>query len=73
MQRKNIRNVAIIAHVDHGKTTPVDQPLRQFLQDMLGEILVYLPAPRNGLLPPRGRVPIEIVIASVPDKDTALR
>ena len=28
-QKKNLRNIAIIAHVDHGKTTLVDQMLRQ--------------------------------------------
>ncbi len=38
MTRQNIRNVAIIAHVDHGKTTLVDQLLRQSGQFRRGEL-----------------------------------
>ncbi|MDD4888433.1 MAG: translational GTPase TypA [Phycisphaerae bacterium] len=38
MARENIRNVAIIAHVDHGKTTLVDQLLRQSGQFRASEL-----------------------------------
>ena len=38
MGQKDIRNVAIVAHVDHGKTTLVDQLLRQCGQFGRGEL-----------------------------------
>jgi len=37
-RREHIRNVAIIAHVDHGKTTLVDQLLRQSGQFRANEL-----------------------------------
>jgi len=39
VSRRNIRNVAIIAHVDHGKTSLVDQLLRQSGQFRQGELV----------------------------------
>ena len=39
MTRQNIRNVAIVAHVDHGKTSLVDQLLRQSGQFRKGELV----------------------------------
>jgi GTP-binding protein len=38
MKRSDIRNLAIIAHVDHGKTTLVDQMMRQSGQFREGEL-----------------------------------
>jgi len=54
MSSENIRNVAIIAHVDHGKTTLVDQLLRQSGQFRHGELAGELILDSNPLERERG-------------------
>ncbi len=54
MTSENIRNVAIIAHVDHGKTTLVDQLLRQSGQFRQGELAGELILDSNPLERERG-------------------
>jgi len=46
--------------------------LRQFFEDMPGEVFIYFPMSWDWLLFACGRVAVEIVIASVSDKDTPL-
>ena len=54
MSSNNIRNVAIIAHVDHGKTTLIDQLLRQSGQFRRGELSGELILDSNPLERERG-------------------
>ncbi|MFH1994913.1 MAG: translational GTPase TypA [Nitrospinota bacterium] len=54
MSSNNIRNVAIIAHVDHGKTTLVDQLLRQSGQLTNGDFNEDLILDSNDLEKERG-------------------
>ncbi len=54
MSSESIRNVAIIAHVDHGKTTLVDQLLRQSGQFRKGELAGDLIMDSNPLERERG-------------------
>src|ERR1044072_1488579 len=49
MKRTDIRNVAIIAHVDHGKTTLVDNLLKQSGNFRTGE-LEKLEGGQHGLI-----------------------
>jgi GTP-binding protein len=67
----NIRNVAIIAHVDHGKTTLVDQLLRQSGAFAAHQALTERALDRNDLEKERG-ITILAKVASVVWKDTRI-
>jgi GTP-binding protein len=52
--RKDVRNIAIIAHVDHGKTTLVDGFLRQAGQFRTGEVIADCAMDSNDIERERG-------------------
>ena len=52
--RRDVRNIAIIAHVDHGKTTLVDGFLRQAGQFRTGEVVADCAMDSNDLERERG-------------------
>src|SRR5262249_22383666 len=52
--RSDVRNIAIIAHVDHGKTTLVDGFLRQAGQFRAGEVIADCAMDSNDLERERG-------------------
>src|SRR5512144_333691 len=53
-RRQDVRNIAIIAHVDHGKTTLVDGFLRQAGQFRAGEVVADCAMDSNDLERERG-------------------
>jgi GTP-binding protein len=67
----NIRNIAIIAHVDHGKTTLVDQLLRQSGAFHAHQALTERALDRNDLEKERG-ITILAKVASVVWNDTRI-
>ena len=71
MSVPNIRNIAIIAHVDHGKTTLVDQLLRQSGAFHAHAALADRALDRNDLEKERG-ITILAKVASVVWKDTRI-
>jgi GTP-binding protein len=71
MPISDIRNIAIIAHVDHGKTTLVDQMLRQSGAYRENQAVVERALDRNDLERERG-ITILAKCASVVWKDTRI-
>ena len=68
-RRTDIRNIAIIAHVDHGKTTLVDAVLRQThvhrkIDDMGERIMDSMDQERSGALRSVPRMPASPTKAS---------
>jgi len=68
VKRNDIRNIAIIAHVDHGKTTMVDEMLRQsglFRTGRVGQARRRTARPHPRLQRPRARARITILAKNI--------
>ena len=70
-QRQNIRNIAIIAHIDHGKTTLIDQLLKQVNLFRENEATDERMMDSNDLEKERG-ITIFAKHTSLPYKDTVI-
>jgi GTP-binding protein len=71
MARLDVRNIAIIAHVDHGKTTLVDGFLRQAGQFRTGEVIADCAMDSNDLERERG-ITILSKFTAITWKDTRI-
>ena len=70
MSTKQIRNIAIIAHVDHGKTTMVDQLLRQSGTFAEHEKVVDTVMDNNAIEKERGiTIPVSYTHLTLPTSD----
>src|ERR1044072_892833 len=69
--RSDVRNIAIIAHVDHGKTTLVDGFLRQAGQFRTGEVIADCAMDSNDLERERG-ITILSKFTAITWKDTRI-
>ena len=65
MVRNDLRNIAIIAHVDHGKTTLVDEMLKQGGAFRENQVVSDRVMDNNAIERERGKKPIETTLELV--------